>query len=230
MNKFLALLTLPWLLAPTVHAESKPDPSDLTQVNSFLYGTFDSDNTFKASLGLAGQYSEGNSFMGLVEHGYQFKDKLNNSRLRYFQVFDTGSEAVSQAGLSVDYIKGWDAKSDIVALGTIAKVATPWQSLSIFPNLAYVTGKADGKTVTGYQTNIFASMSLGDEGDYLIFQPQWMDTNLGRKFEVKSGYGAPVSDDGKVWWDISHTYQNTKVGQAKASGDHQVALGLAYYF
>ncbi|BCN26399.1 autotransporter domain-containing protein [Vibrio alfacsensis] len=247
-------------------ADSAPNPSDLTQVNSFVFGTIDNDGTLKGMVGLAGQYSEGNNFMGLIEHGTATKNnsvgkKDQNSRLRYFQVLDTDMSGVPQVGFSVDYMKGWEKTngfgSDLVALGGIAKVTTPWDALSIFPNVAYVTG--EGKTkesgskgkidVSGYQLNIFGSLALGESGEYIVVQPQFMhldgkskvngqkldgklDANV---FKVKTGYGQPISTDGKWWVEVSHTYTRTnmEVKQTQFSekdNDHKFEFGVSYYF
>lgn len=210
-------------------ATTKPNPSDLTQVNTFAYGQYEGEDA-RIMTGLSGQFSEGNVFMGLIEHSVNTKDSSQNSRLRYFQVLDTGLSSMPQAGASVDYMKGWDAKSDIVALGGIAKLTTPWDALTLYPNLAYVTGKAAGKTISGYQTNLFASLAVGSSGEYMVFQPQFMDTNMGEQFKVKTGFGAPLNQAGSLWWDIGHQYEKTKANGHKAIDDHKFSVGLSYYF
>lgn len=263
--KTIALTAIAAGVAMSAHAneENAPDPSDLTKVNSFAFGTVDNDGTVKGMVGLAGAYGEGNNFIGLVEHGSATKNneagkKDQNSRLRYFQVLDTGLDAMPQAGFSVDYMKGWEKYNglgtDIVALGGIAKVTTPWDSLSIFPNLAYVTGKAEGDIadtrgkadISGYQVNLFASLSIGEMGQYVVFQPQFMHVDLekkeapvkvdGRVFKVKTGYGQPISADGKWWVEASHTYtrtdMKTKPGNFELlkDNDNKFELGISYYF
>ncbi|MDG3086178.1 hypothetical protein P7F88_08710 [Vibrio hannami] len=259
------LMTVTAFTAPVFAADNAPNPSDLTQVNSFAFGTVDNDGTVKGMVGLAGQYSEGNVFMGLVEHGSATKNndidkKDQNSRLRYFQVLDTDLDGMPQAGFSVDYMKGWEKSngvgSDLVALGGIAKVKTPWESLSLFPNVAYVTGKAegdssDGKTkadLSGYQVNLFGSLSVGDAGQYVVFQPQYMHLDSTPKvngektskaeadvFKVKTGYGQPISADGKWWVEASHTYTRTDAEMKNSmldvkDNDHKFELGVSYYF
>lgn len=228
--------------------ESKPDPSDLTQVNSFAFATADSNGDIKGMLGLAGAYSEGNNFLGLVEHGSATKKGFNdrkaqNTRLRYFQVLDTGGELLPQAGFSVDYIRGWKyyngVDTNLVALGAIAKLKTPWEAFTLFPNLAYVSGdaKADGLAkvnIKGYQANLFGSLAIGDWGQYLALQPQWMDTDAGSKFEMKTAYGQPLSTDGKWWLEIAHEYiDTTPKGQFMPLGtdrDNKFTIGVSYYF
>lgn len=209
--------------------ETKPNPSDLTQVNTFAYGQME-NSTIRAMFGLSGQYLEGNVFMGLVEHSVDTKTRNNNSRLRYFQVLDTGFDLVPQAGASVDYMKGWEGKSDIVATGIIAKVTTPWDSFTIYPNIAYVAGKTAGQTVTGYQTNLFASLAVGNSGEYVVFQPQFTETNMGGQFKVKTGYGAPLDSLGRFWWDIGHEYERNNAKGFKAIDDNKFSVGLSYYF
>lgn len=250
-SKFAAVMTITALgaasmLAPVQAAEQDPNPADLTQTNTFVWMSADSKGNTKVNLGLAGQYSEGNTFLGLIEHGVKFQNNFKgtdgqNSRLRYFQVLDTGSSLAPKAGASVDYMKGWKHKgveSDIVALGGIAKVNTPLDTLTIYPNLAYVTGdiKAGGvkKSVSGYQANLFASLALSESGNYAIFQPQWMDTNVGSKFEMKTGFGAPVTDSGKLWMNVDHVFTSVDLkgvnGGMGRDNDNKFEVGISYYF
>lgn len=246
-KSILAVLLLPFSAISNA-ADTPPDPSDLTQVNSFVYGTVDNDGTLKGIAGLAGQYTEGNSFLGLIEHSSATKantigKKDQNTRLRYFQVLDTGIDSLPQAGFSIDYMKGWKKTngvgSDIVALGTIAKVTTPWESFTIFPNVAYVTGKAEANglgslSIKGYQTNLFGSLSFGEAGQYMVFQPQWMDTNVGSKFEMRTAYGQPVSSDAKWWVEVAHSYTriagDSELKGLGTSNDNKFTLGVSYYF
>ncbi|RTR38419.1 hypothetical protein EKG38_12920 [Shewanella canadensis] len=243
--------------------DKQPDPSDLTAVNSFAYGTIDNEGKLNGMLGIAGAYSEGNNYIGLVEHAVatknnEFGKKAQNSRLRYFQVLDTGSSVLPQAGFSVDYMKGWksddkDVSTDIVALGAIAKVTTPWEALSIFPNVAYVKGEAEhqhGKfDLTGYQVNLFGSIAIGDMGKYLVIQPEFMhldgepsSNGKGEKvsadiFKVKTGFGMPISADGKWWTEVSHTYTRTDAEMniigtpmSEIDNDNKFEVGVSYYF
>ncbi|WP_104046442.1 hypothetical protein [Vibrio jasicida] len=268
MKKTVLALVIAAVAAPALAEDNAPNPSDLTQVNSFAYGTIDNDGTLKGMVGIAGAYSEGNNFIGLVEHGTATKNnkdgnaegkKAQNSRLRYFQVLDTGLSGLPQAGFSVDYMKGWEKSNgigtDIVALGGIAKVTTPWDALSLFPNVAYVTGSAQGKNdsgkakadLSGYQLNMFGSLAVGEAGQYVVFQPQYMHLDgtpkdkkvkgkLGADvFKVKTGYGQPISADGKWWVEASHTYTRTdmEVKTAKLTdkdNDHKFEFGVSYYF
>ncbi|WP_202910150.1 hypothetical protein [Vibrio coralliirubri] len=229
-------------------AEDAPDPSDLTKVNSFLWGQASNKNDLKVNLGLAGAFSEGNNYMALIEHNYNTKEKADNSRLRYFQVLDTGLTALPQAGVSIDYMRGWGKNSsDLVAIGTIGKVATPWESFTLFPNVAYVTGNAKhdaGKIdTTGYQANLYGSLSISDWGQYIMFQPQYMhldskQNQTGAKVPVdiskmKTVYGQPFTSDGKWWFDVTHEYTNTQTKEKiedKSLNEHRFEFGVAYYF
>ncbi|MDG3086502.1 hypothetical protein P7F88_10405 [Vibrio hannami] len=259
MKKAVLALSVAAIASPVIADENAPNPSDLTQVNSFAFGTVDNDGTVKGMVGLAGQYSEGNNFIGLVEHGTATKNidgkKAQDSRLRYFQVLDTDMAAMPQAGFSVDYMKGWEhyngTGTDIVALGAIAKVTTPWEELAIFPNVAYVTGKAEAGNMkadlSGYQVNLFGSLVVGEAGEYIVFQPQYMhldgkprfinaDKATADVFKVKTGYGQAISADGKWWVEASHTYTRTDA-ELKTSGtnlikdnDNKFEVGVSYYF
>ncbi|WP_394200400.1 hypothetical protein [Shewanella waksmanii] len=252
-SHYLTISALVCLVTPLTGFTAEVDPSDLTQVNSFASGIVSNHGRVDAMVGFAGQYSQGNSFLGLVEHsvGTQDEDKGHqNSRLRYFQVIDTDKETVSQVGLSVDYMKGWSKatagvkspQSDLVALGVIAKVATPWAALSLFPNLAYVIGQATAYEsqdvkhhfdLDGMQFNVFGSYDLGEAG-YLIVQPQYMSLNVGGLagatvegvdcFKIKSGYGVALSASKRTWIELSHTYTKTTANVTGAeNGLHAAA-------
>lgn len=248
-----------------VIASEQIDPSNLTQVNSFVSGIVSSDKEVSVMGGIAGQYSRGNNFLGLIEHKSGTKKGPDgkapqDSRLRYFQVFNTGADIVPDVGFSVDYMKSWkmtknkdtSAGSDIVALGAIAKVATPWDAFTIFPNIAYVQGQTEiGSNnekvdLKGYQVNLFGSIALGDNGQYIVIQPQFMQLDAKPKsnkaakgdistFKVKTGYGLPISENGLWWTELSHTYTKTngKVSLPDAAykdDDHLVELSISYYF
>ncbi|NKF50937.1 hypothetical protein G3R49_10225 [Shewanella sp. WXL01] len=260
-KSLLALALAVGVAAPTFAEDKQPDPSDLTAVNSFAFATVDDQGKIQGMVGVAGAYSEGNNFIGLVEHGVSTKTtdnghKAQNSRLRYFQVIDTGSAALPQAGFSVDYMKGWAAtdqsiSTDIVALGAIAKVTTPWEAVSIFPNLAYVTGSAESTDpsikadIKGYQVNLFGSIALDEAGKYLVIQPQFMSVDVEPKgvqgkgeanvFKVKTGFGMPISADGLWWTELSHTYTRTDaavkaIDFTGVDNDNKFEIGVSYYF
>ncbi len=240
----------PELLGESARGDETPDPSDLTKVNSFIWAQASNKNNLKVNLGLAGAYSEGNNFISLIEHDYNVKDKAHNSRVRYFQVLDTDLAAMPQAGVSVDYMKGWGKNSsDLIALGSIVKVKTPWERLTLFPNVAYVMGAAKNEgakfDATGYQTNLFGSVSIGDWGQYIMLQPQYMHLDAKQKgtnrkapvdvFKMRTAYGQPMSQDGKLWMDIAHEYQRTsaKVNGTRLSAtdnEHRFEVGMSYYF
>ena len=228
-------------LLPYLSNAEDVDPSDLTQVNSFISGTSSNAGNLNIMVGLAGSYSEGNNFVGLIDHGIETQGHdqgAQASRLRYFQVLDTHNQNISQLGFSIDYMKNWaldkgakgeTATSDLFALGFIGKVATPWKNFSIFPNIAYVQGSVNQKLkyqpninadFKGYQFNIFGSLDLGDAG-YIIIQPQYMklnmddDTDNANIFKVKTGYGKSLSKSKQWWAEISHTYINTSIAKSK---------------
>ncbi|MCL1095050.1 hypothetical protein [Shewanella kaireitica] len=245
------------------------DPSDLTAVNSFTSVSSDDNGKVNAMLGVAGQYSKGNNFLGLIEHGVETRAEgqgQQDSRLRYFQVLETGAQAISQIGFSIDYMKGWSKdngskgkspSSDIVALGVIGKVATPWDCVSLFPNVAYVTGEVkqeiDNKSgiqadLRGYQANLFGSIDLGSAG-YLVLQPQFMSLDVEAKadlsnvpktlnvFKMKTGYGIAFTQSKQWWAEISHTYVRTSASAQLSNGterltdnDNKFELAISYYF
>ncbi|WP_227993080.1 porin family protein [Shewanella sp. YLB-07] len=218
------------------------NPSDLTQVNTFISGSTSNEGDLNVMGGIAGQYSEGNNFIGLVEHTSATKpsddDRLaQNTRLRYFQVFDVSEGVLPQIGFSVDYMKSWKMSStedaslgtDLIALGAIAKIQIS-ESISVFPNVAYVVGNAKAGVnnsefdLKGYQFNLFGSWELDDTGSYIVVQPQFMQLDIDSKdskdgksggakvdvLKIKTGAGMAFTDNGKWWVELSHTYTKTK--------------------
>ena len=80
------------------------NPSDLTAVNSFTSLNTDNEGKITGMLGIAGQYSKGNNFLGLIEHGVGTRSEgqgKQDSRLRYFQVLD--SYQLYQATLDLNH-------------------------------------------------------------------------------------------------------------------------------
>jgi hypothetical protein len=246
-------------LLPYISNAADIDPSDLTQVNSFISGTSNDAGNINIMAGFAGAYGEGNNFLGLIDHGIETQGSdqgAQASRLRYFQVLDTGKQNISQLGFSIDYMKDWSLNkgakgktpsSDLVALGFIGKVSTGWQNFSLFPNIAYVQGSAKQEipnnanlkvNFTGYQFNIFGSLDLGDAG-YIIIQPQYMKLDMDNSadnadiIKVKTGYGRSLSDSKQWWAELSHTYTKTKaatISPETNNDDHIVELAFSYYF
>lgn len=241
------------------------DPSDLTQVNSFASGMYNSDKEATVMLGFAGQYSKGNNFIGLVEHKtattHGDDDRLaQDTRIRYFQVFDVSEGFIPQVGFSVDYMKSWkmsntedaSAGSDLVALGSIAKLHIT-DAISIYPNAAYVLGTAEADAanvkfdIKGYQTNIYGSWAITDNG-YVIVQPQYMsldvESNDGKSgnakvdiFKIKTGLGYSISSNGKYWIELSHTYTRTDADALHIGShfdmvdkDNKFEVSFSYYF
>ncbi|QFU23201.1 hypothetical protein FM038_014325 [Shewanella eurypsychrophilus] len=260
-NSIIALTVLVSIAANA----NEIDPSDLTQVNSFASGMYNSDKEITVMGGVAGAYSEGNSFIGLIEHktatttGDDGK-KAQDTRLRYFQVFDVSEGSIPQVGFSVDYMKSWkmskteDASigTDLIALGGIAKIHIT-DAISIYPNLAYVLGKADAGEanvqfdIKGYQTNIYGSWAITENG-YVIVQPQYMNLDVestGGKsgnakvnvFKIKTGLGYSISDNGKYWIEFSHTYTRTDADALHIENnfnmvnkDNKFEISFSYYF
>lgn len=240
----LAATALALTVSTASFAEDKaPNPADLTAANTFgaIQVGGDKDNKFVGGMfGIAGQYSEGNIFLGMVEHrGSTDADNLY-TRARYFQILDTEVNLFPQVGFSIDYNKAYGPKEaggdiDTVALGVIGKLDTGMDWLTLYPNVGAVEVKFDGVKSRGYIANLFASIYMGDDGSYLMLQPQstiTKDINI-YKFEV--AYGAPMNDKGTLWWEAKAGYTKTELDSKYLEGKHkdsntEVLLGLYYYF
>ena len=151
--------------APLMANENKKvDPSDLTQVNTFLWtqggyataGKGDdkvSGTNMTITGGVAGSITEDISYLGLLEHTRtskrDFENKDDKTRVRLFGVHSVDWGFISAVGLSADYIHGHkktdvggqNLKSNTQAYGVIAKVETGLDWLSLYPNLAYISSK-----------------------------------------------------------------------------------------
>ncbi|CAG23812.1 hypothetical protein PBPRB1967 [Photobacterium profundum SS9] len=227
-----------------VMAEAPPDPADLTQTNTFLWGQT-GNNDYTLTGGVAGKLSQDFSYLGLIEHTRTWKrDSKNvndNTRVRLFGVQSVDFGVISSIGASVDYIEGHKSGLDTTALGLIGKVETSIDWLALYPNIAYVSldmdsGGIKGKS-EGYQANLFASVYLGDDGKYLSIAPQYMNTQYINVKKLEVTYGAPISIDGRWWFDVKGGYTRTEAivntGIAKLNvidSDKTIKIGVAYYF
>ncbi len=247
------------IAATELPTKEKVSPSDLTQVNSFVSGSLNNNKEITLMGGVAGQYSAGNGFLSLVEHKSATTHENNrlaqDTRVRYFQVFDANFMSTEQIGYSVDYMKSWKMDteaigSDTLALGVISKYSLT-DSLSVYPNVAYVIGKAKGSTgqqsdVKGFQTNLFASYAINDSS-YILLQPQFQQVKLSSNtqstsadvntFKIKTGFGTSMDEIGKWWLEVSHTYTENnaeiKYVDQKITGinkDHLFDVTVSYYF
>ncbi|MEZ9593063.1 hypothetical protein AB4298_00360 [Shewanella sp. 10N.261.52.F9] len=245
----------------SVSATEKVSPSDLTQVNSFISGSANNNKDISVMGGIAGSYAKGNNFIGLIEHQTETNKgrKAQDTRIRYFQVFDLNTAFADQIGFSVDYKKSWKMSSqdpdafgtDTVAVGIINKYSLT-EKLSVYPNVAYVAGQAtgnDGKKVKlcGFQTNIFTSYEINNSS-YIIVQPQFQRADLTPSttkgaaakvdtFKIKTGYGMSLDQAGQWWIEASHTYTRNnariKFISNKTIGidkDHLFEVTASYYF
>ena len=118
MKKFALLIPLSLGLALPAHAESERviDPADVTKVYTqaalMLNGSSDIQFQGQVSGGLA----NGQQFALLAEATFvdesntalrdpdKFGTEYSNSRVQYFHVFETGTKATPNVGLSLDYI------------------------------------------------------------------------------------------------------------------------------
>jgi len=235
MKKLLVTAGLTLALAPNLvlAEEAQPDPADLTQTNTFLWGQA-GNKDYTLTGGIAGNLTENFSYLGLLEHTRSYDrndEKSDNTRARLFGTQNVDWGFMSKVGVSVDYITNHTSGLDLLAVGGIAKVETGLDWLALFPNLAYVKAKDNNNSESGYQANLFASIYLDDAGKYLMLQPQY--TNLNDKMTTKKlevSYGQPLSNDGKWWGDVKVGHTSTHVNGHKLDDDNQIKAGVSYYF
>ncbi|USD67174.1 hypothetical protein [Vibrio sp. SCSIO 43136] len=237
MNKFVLGLAVAAALPTFAMAETtEPDPADLTATNTFAWAQA-GNKDYTLTGGIAGSVTPTFSYLGLLEHTRSYeqrdghKDKSNSTRARLFGTQDVEWNVISKVGASLDYIYNHTSKTELIAVGAIAKVETGLDWLAIFPNLAHVTAKGDGYSETGYQANMFASIYLDDAGKYLMLQPQY--TNVADKMTIKKfevSYGQPLSADGLWWGDIKAGYENEHVMGVRTKEEGTLKAGVSYYF
>lgn len=222
----------------TFAADNAPNPADLTSANTFAAVQVggDKDNKFVGgTFGIAGQYSDGNIFLGMVEHrGTTDADNLY-TRARYFQVLDTEMSLFPQVGFSIDYNKAYMPKEvggdlETIALGVIGKLDTGLDWLALYPNIGAVEVKNGDYSSRGYIANLFASIYMGDDGSYLMLQPQSTITKYVDVYKFDVAYGAPMNDTGTLWWEAKAGYTKTKIDGLDNTDNTEVVLGLYYYF
>ena len=219
-----------------------PNPADLTQANTYLSlqgGVDKNDKFINAVGGISGQYSKGNTFLGSFEHRLSTDGDSLYTRGRYFQVLDVESTLFPQLGFSVDYNKGYGkdefADTDTLALGVIAKLDVGSDWLTLYPNIGVVAIEHGDVTSRGIIANLFLSIALSEQGHYLMLQPQstlTQDINI-IKFDVV--YGAPLNNEGTLWWDAKLGYTKTTVDSKyldhKLNDDNtEFTVGINYYF
>ena len=140
-------------------------------------------------------------------------------------------------GTSVDYIKGHDSKMDITAVGVIGKFNTFAENLSLAPNVAHVSVEHQMSGIKkekseGYQAYVLGTVVLGDDGRYLSFQPEYIDTKNIDADKLEVIYNQPVSSDQRWWVNVTGFYQKTRInygGFKMSEKDEHIKLGVTYY-
>ncbi|MCW7555067.1 hypothetical protein NX722_21060 [Endozoicomonas gorgoniicola] len=227
------------MAAPSVHGEESIDPSDITNTYTYLWSEV-GNRDYKFSVGLASDIASKYNILGLVEHTRtwdQGSEVNNTSRVRFYGVRNLEGDLLRGIGTSVDYIKGHDSKMDITALGVIGKLNSFSENLSFAPNVGYVSvehkmGGVKKEKSEGYQAYVLASVVLGEDGRYLSFQPEYIDTKNIDADKLEVIYNQPVSSDQKWWINVTGFYQKTKIDYAgfkKSDTEEHIKLGVTYY-
>ncbi|MCW7556353.1 hypothetical protein NX722_27715 [Endozoicomonas gorgoniicola] len=226
----------------------QPDPADLTRPQTFIWVQGGGSETKadgktrtgigRISGGLSGQFSETSQYLGLLEQEFDKKGTAN-TRGRLFTTFDTGNSLVSKMGFSIDYIRHAKKKDTTTALGVIGKVETPWEWVSIYPNIAAVETetkkgpKGDKVKSRGYQFTMFTSLYLNEKGMYSMIAPEYAKLKDVTIKKVEVSLGAPITEDAKTWWDVKLTYRKNE-GKKKLAGiksdGTELLFGVSHYF
>ena len=249
--------------------EKQIKPSDPTQVNTLASIGWENASNIDANgnknrqrgatldLTVAGN---GFLFMGetrYVESSDTKKSGFGDTRGRLFGMMPVNWGPISVIGASADLIRGGnDAKGlgsgiDTAALGVIAKIDTPWEQFSIYPNLAAAQMEderrnkvgGDFGTDKGYQANLFLSYDISDRM-YLMAMPQYsnMDKNgESVKFGLTAGYA--LTADLKHWVTLNAETNYNKdgsnwhrVGSSLGGGKYvpgqedKISVKYSYYF
>jgi hypothetical protein len=221
------------------------DPSDLTRVYSMVSGWVNSQNNVRATASWSGAWSENHSFMGFIE-GYwgdevdedKWGTDLLKVRAQYFHVIDTDLSNAPKLGFSVDYIDN-QGDNNLVAFGILGMVPPALTGkLQLFPNVAYMKGKAEGVDVDGYMLNLYGTYPISASGAFVQIWPEYIDvsgTGINSNSLTLSGlYAQPLDSLRTMWLNIRLDYatKETKLTSYpdRIKEDETVlTLGFKYY-
>ncbi len=204
--------------ADTVVTEGEAiDPSDLTRVYTMVSAWVNSQSNLRATASWAGAWSETQQFMGFVE-GYwgdeddtdQWGTDLLKVRAQYFHVIDTEMKAAPKLGFSLDYIDN-PGDNNLAALGVLSMIPPSVTGrLQVFPNVAYMQGKAAGVDVDGYMLNLYGTYPVGTNGTFIQVWPEYISVSgagVDSTSLTFSGlYAQPLNSLRTMWMNIRLDY------------------------
>jgi len=231
--------------SPTDKVTQAIDPSDLTRVYTMASVWVNTQNNIRATASWSGAWNEKHSFMGFIE-GYlgdeddadKWGADLLKVRAQYFHVIDTDLSYAPKLGFSVDYIDN-QGDNNLAAIGLIGMVPpSVTGKLQLFPNIAYMTGKAEGVDVDGYMLNLYGTYLVGTNGTYIQLWPEYISvsgTGVDSNSLTLSGlYAQPLNTNKTVWFNLRVDYANK---ETKLTGYYDrinedeavVTLGFKFY-
>lgn len=221
------------------------DPSDLTRVYTMVSGWINSQNNLRATASWSGAWSEDHSFMGFIE-GYwgdevdedKWGTDLLKVRAQYFHVIDTDLSYAPKLGFSLDYIDN-QGDNNLAAFGVLGMLPPALTGkLQLFPNVAYMKGKAEGVDVDGYMLNLYGTYPIGTNGTFVQVWPEYIDVNgtgINSNSLTLSGlYAQPLNSLRTMWLNVRFDYatKETKLTSYpdRIKEDETVlTLGFKYY-
>lgn len=221
------------------------DPSDLTRVYTMVSAWVNSQNNLRATASWSGAWSETHSFMGFIE-GYlgdeddadEWGADLLKVRAQYFHVIDTDFSYAPKLGFSVDYIDN-QGDNNLAAIGLLGMVPPALTGkLQVFPNIAYMKGKAEGVDVDGYMLNLYGTYPIGKKGTYIQVWPEYIavsgtgiDSN---SLTLSALYAQPLNANRTMWLNLRLDYASketklTSYYERIKEDETVLTLGFKFY-
>lgn len=221
------------------------DPSDLTRVYTMVSAWINSQNNLRATASWSGSWNDTHSFMGFIE-GYlgdeddadKWGTDLLKVRAQYFHVINTDLSFAPKLGFSVDYIDN-QGDNNLAALGLLGMVPPSLTGkLQVFPNIAYMKGKAEGVDVDGYMLNLYGTYPIGTQGTYIQVWPEYIavsGTGINSNSLTLSGlYAQPLNASRTMWLNLRIDYASketklTTYYDRIREDDTVLTLGFKFY-
>ncbi|MDR9825326.1 hypothetical protein RCJ22_06895 [Vibrio sp. FNV 38] len=226
-NVLLGSMLTVAMIATPVLAEDDFDASDMTRASTTAIIGLSNQGDVKLTGSLSYRFDNGQTAMTLLEGTMDNDGKYKDARLQYFHVFNLDNATTPRIATSLDIIN--NEMFTTAALGSIAMVRTPIDSLTFFVRGGLLAGEYDDDfanqfnvtdtSITGAMAAGYAVWKTGQDGTFLAAYPEY--TYLNGDIEINTVKATlmaatPMSADGKRWGQIK--FENT-------SGDIKSPIG-----
>ncbi|WP_019616197.1 hypothetical protein [Psychromonas ossibalaenae] len=214
------------MVTPLAMAEEQDfDASDMTRASSTAIVGLSNKGDVKLTGSLSYAFDNGQTAMTLLEGTMDRDGAYQDARLQYFHVFSFDNATTPRIAASLDIIDNDMFTS--AALGGIAMIRTPADSLTFFARGAVLAGEydedfarsygVDDSSITGGSAALYAVWKTGEDGTFLAAYPEL--TYLGGDLEVSTVkttlmVSTPFSADGKRWGQVKF---DTTTGSIESS-------------